>query len=181
MSAIGERAALLRREWETDPRWAGITRDYSAQDVIRLRGSAAGEHGLARRGASRLWGLLHSQDSVRALGGVAGDQAVQLVKAGLQAIYLPGWQPGDGNLARHGDHGQPLAPVVVGAGGAPDAFELMKAMIPAGAAGVRFDDQLPADDARGHSGQQVLIPTGQHIETLTAAGSPPTCSTSLRW
>ena len=169
MSAIGERAALLQHEWETGPRWAGITRDYSAQDVIRLRGSAAGEHGLARSGASRLWGLLRSQDPVRALGAAAGDQAVQAARAGVQAIYLPGWQPGDGNLAGHADPGQSLAPVVVGASGAPDAFELMKAMIEAGAAGVRFDDQLPAGDARGRSGQQVLIPTGQHIATLTAA------------
>ena len=74
MSAIGEQAALLQHEWQTGPRWAGITRDYSAQDVIRLRGRLAGEHSLARRGASRLWGLLHSQDAVAALGAVTGNK-----------------------------------------------------------------------------------------------------------
>ena len=142
MSAIGEQAALLQQEWETDPRWAGIARDYSAQDVIRLRGRVAGEeHGLARRRASRLWDLLHSRDAVQALGAVTGSQAVQVVKAGLPA----------------------------GLGVMPDAFELMKAMIEAGAAGVRFDDELPAGSKRGHCGQLVLIPTAQHIQTLTAA------------
>ncbi len=170
MSAIGEQAALLQQEWETDPRWAGITRDYSAQDVIRLRGRVAGEeHGLARRGASRLWDLLHSQDAVQALGMVTGSQAVQVIKAGLQAIYLPGWQAAGGNLAA----GRRLAPVVAdaqaGLDAVPDAFELMKAMIEAGAAGARFDDQLPAGSKRVHSGQQVLIPTAQHIQALTAA------------
>ena len=100
MSAIGEQAALLRHEWQTDPRWAGITRDYSAQDVIRLRGSVTEEHTLARRGAERLWNLLRTEDAVRALGAITGNQAVQMVKAGLQAIYLSGWQvAADGNLA----------------------------------------------------------------------------------
>src|SRR5580693_1427536 len=184
MSAIGEQAALLQHEWQTSPRWAGITRDYSAGDVIRLRGRVAPEHGHARRGASRLWGLLHSQDAVAALGAVPGN-AVQLASAGLQAIYLPGGQAADGNPAVHADPGQTpypagpmtqmvrrvndallrtdqvgragepgggivpagrrLAPVVADAGGAPDAFELMTAMIEAGAAGVRFEDQLPED------------------------------------
>jgi isocitrate lyase len=209
MSAIGEQAALLQHEWQTSPRWAGITRGYSAQDVIRLRGRVAGEHGLARRGASRLWGLLHSQDAAGALGAAAGSHAVQLPGAGLQAIYLPGGQAADGNPAGHTDPGQSpypaspmaglvrrvnnallradrtaaaerpgggivpagrrLAPVVADAGAAPDAFELMTAMIEAGAAGVRFDDQLPADERSGRPGGEVLIPTGQHIETLTAA------------
>jgi isocitrate lyase len=205
MSAIGEQAAHLQHEWQTDPRWAGITRDYSAQDVIRLRGSVAGDHSLARRGASRLWGLLHSLDTVRALGAVTGNHAVQLARAGLHAIYLPGPHAAEGHLVGHAEPGQspypasPMtqmvrrvnnallgadqagrgertgdgivpsgrrpAPVVAdaetGVGVVPDAFEQMKAMIEAGAAGVRFEDQL--------LGGKVLIPTGQHIETLTAA------------
>jgi isocitrate lyase len=158
MSATGEQAALLRHEWQTDPRWAGITRDYGAHDVIRLRGYAAGNHGFARRGASRLWSLLHSQDAVRALGALTGNLAGQLARAGSQAIHLTGWHPSDGNLEGH------PAPVVADAetavGSAPDAFELMKAMIEAGAAGVRFAD---------HLGGEVLVPTAQHIDTLTAA------------
>jgi isocitrate lyase len=209
VSEIGEQAALLQHEWQTDPRWAGITRHYSAQDVIRLRGRAVRDYTLAQRGASRLWGLLHSQDAVAALGAVPGNEAQLLPRAGLQAVYLPGGQAADGNLAGHEDPGQPpypvsplthmvrrvnnallrvdkvgragepadgivpagrrLAPVVANAGGAPEAFELMTAMIEAGAAGVRFEDQLPADKEREHLGGKVLIPTGQHIETLTAA------------
>jgi isocitrate/methylisocitrate lyase len=208
MSATGEQAARLQREWQASPRWAGITRDYSARDVIRLRGRVAGEDSLARRGASWLWALLHGQDAVAALGAVP-DNAVRLPGAGLRAIYLPGGQAADANPARHAGPGQflnpaspmtqtvrqvndallradriawaqelrdgivpagrRLAPVVAGAGGAPDAFELMTAMIEAGAAGVRFDDQLPADKSSGHPGEGVLIPTGQHIQTLTAA------------
>jgi isocitrate lyase len=162
MSAIGEQAALLQHEWQTDPRWAGITRDYSALDVIRLRGRVAGEHSVARRAASRLWGLLHTQDTVRALGAATGNHAAQLARAGSQAIYLPGQagRPGDGIALT----GRPLVPVVAdaetGIGGVPDAFELMTAMIEAGAAGVRFED---------HLGGTVLIPTGQHIETLNGA------------
>jgi isocitrate lyase len=173
MSAIGEQAALLQHEWATDPRWAGIRRDYSAQHVIRLRGSVAGDHGLARRGAGRLWSLLNRQDSVRALGAVAGDDAVPSAMAGLQAIYLPGGQAADGNLAGFTGTGRDRYPVVAGAevgvGGAPRAFELMRTMIEAGAAGVRFDDQLSPGQERGLLGGNVLIPTGQHIETLTAA------------
>jgi isocitrate lyase len=211
MGATGEQAAQLQREWETDPRWAGITRDYSAQDVIRLRGCAAGEHGLARRGASRLWDLLHRQNATPTLGAVVGDQAAEAARAGLPAIYLPGWQAGDGSLARRG-YGQPPhpdnpmphlvrqvndallsedaparaesqadgfgpgpgpTPVVAdadaGFGAVPGAFELMTAMIEAGAAGVRFEDQLSPGGARGDLGEKVLVPTGQHIETLTAA------------
>ena len=170
MSAMGEQAALLRQDWQTSPRWAGITRDYSAHDVIRLRGRVPGEeHGHARRGATRLWDLLHSRDAVHALGAVAGRHATRLAGAGSQAIYLPGWRPADGDLA--GPAGR-AAPVVAGAeagAGAPEASRLMKAMIEAGAAGVRFDDQLPADDKRVRRGQRVLVPTGQHIQTLTAA------------
>src|ERR1700749_4708224 len=218
MESISQQAANLRESWETDRRWAGITRDYSAQDVIRLRGSVVEEHTLARRGANRLWELLQTEDAVRALGAITGSQAVQMVKAGLQAIFLSGWQvAADGNLAgqtypdqslypansvpamvrrinnallradqiawseRSADSpGAPsaevadwLAPIVAdaeaGFGGALNAFELMKAMIEAGAAGVHFEDQLSSEKKCGHLGGKVLIPTGQHIKTLTAA------------
>jgi len=149
MDTIDEQAARLQQEWATGPRWAGITRDYSAADVIRLRGGAAEGHGPARLGARRLWDLLHRQDAVRALGAVSGDDPVLVVRAG------------------------PPAPVVaeaeVGFGGALDAFDFMTAVIEAGAAGVRFEDQLPSGPTRGPGDEKVLIPTAQHIETLTAA------------
>jgi isocitrate lyase len=215
METISQLAANLRHEWETDPRWAGIERTYSAEDVIRLRGSVQEEHTLARRGANRLWQLLHSADAVRALGALSGNQAVQMVKAGLKAIYLSGWQvAADANLAgqiypdqslypvnsvpevvrrinnallradqiawsesenglRDGDGPHWLAPIVAdaeaGFGGVLNAFELMKSMIEAGAAGVHFEDQLSSEKKCGHLGGKVLIPTGQHIKTLTAA------------
>ena len=214
MNTISQQAANLRNEWETDPRWADVKRTYTAEDVIRLRGSIIEEHTLARRGAKRLWELLHTEDAVRALGAITGNQAVQMVKAGLQAIYMSGWQvAADGNLAgqtypdqslypvnsvpqmvrrinnallradqiawseRSADSCAPrqqwLAPIVAdaeaGFGGALNAFELMKAMIDAGAAGVHFEDQLSSEKKCGHLGGKVLIPTGQHIKTLTAA------------
>jgi isocitrate lyase len=214
MDTISQQAANLRQQWETDPRWADIVRTYTAEDVIRLRGSVTEEHTLARRGAERLWELLHTEDAVRALGAITGNQAVQMVKAGLQAIYLSGWQvAADGNLAGHtypdqslypvnsvpqmirrinnallradqitwsersADSTAPrqnwLAPIVAdaeaGFGGVLNAFELMKAMIEAGAAGVHFEDQLSSEKKCGHLGGKVLIPTGQHIKTLTAA------------
>ena len=214
METISQQAANLRESWETDQRWAGIRRDYSAEDVIRLRGSFVEEHTLARRGAKRLWELLHTEDAVRALGAITGNQAVQMVKAGLQAIYLSGWQvAADGNLAGQTYPDQSLypansvpqmvrrinnallradqiawsersldscaprqqwvAPIVAdaeaGFGGALNAFELMKAMIEAGAAGVHFEDQLSSEKKCGHLGGKVLIPTGQHIKMLTAA------------
>ncbi len=214
MNTLSQQAANLREQWETDPRWADITRTYTAEDVIRLRGSITEEHTLARRGAERLWELLHTEDAVRALGAITGNQAVQQVKAGLQAIYLSGWQvAADGNLAGHtypdqslypvnsvpqmvrrinnallradqiswsersADSTAPrqnwLAPIVAdaeaGFGGVLNAFELMKAMIEAGAAGVHFEDQLSSEKKCGHLGGKVLIPTGQHIKTLTAA------------
>src|SRR5579859_7703451 len=90
METITQQAANLHASWETDQRWAGVRRDYGAEDVIRLRGSVVEEHTLARRGANRLWELLHTEDAVRALGAITGNQAVQMVKAGLQAIYLSG-------------------------------------------------------------------------------------------
>jgi len=214
METISQQAANLQSQWETDQRWATIERTYTAQDVIRLRGSVVEEHTLARRGANRLWELLHSEDAVRALGAITGNQAVQMVKAGLQAIYLSGWQvAADGNLAGHtypdqslypansvpqmvrrinnalqradqiawsersvdstAPRQQWLAPIVAdaeaGFGGVLNAFELMKAMIEAGAAGVHFEDQLSSEKKCGHLGGKVLIPTGQHIKTLTAA------------
>ncbi|HTU74266.1 MAG TPA: isocitrate lyase [Trebonia sp.] len=215
METISQLATDLRTRWETDPRWAGIERTYSAEDVIRLRGSVQPEHTVARRGANRLWQLLHSQEAVRALGALSGNQAVQMVKAGLKAIYLSGWQvAADANLAgqiypdqslypvnsvpevvrrinnallradqiawsesenglRDGDGPHWLAPIVAdaeaGFGGVLNAFELMKSMIEAGAAGVHFEDQLSSEKKCGHLGGKVLIPTGQHIKTLTAA------------
>src|SRR5579871_6481943 len=209
METISQQAANLRSQWETDQRWTGIRRDYSAEDVIRLRGSVVEEHTLARRGAQRLWELLQSEDAVRALGAITGNQAVQQVRAGLQAIYLSGWQvAADANLAGQtypdqslypansvpqvvrrinnallradqiawaeaAESGktpstQWLAPIVAdaeaGFGGVLNAFELMKAMIAAGAAGVHWEDQLASEKKCGHLGGKVLIPTGQHIK-----------------
>ncbi|HTU08363.1 MAG TPA: isocitrate lyase, partial [Trebonia sp.] len=214
MDTISQQAANLRQEWETDPRWADIARTYTAEDVIRLRGSITEEHTLARRGAERLWELLHTEDAVRALGAITGNQAVQQVKAGLQAIYLSGWQvAADGNLAGHtypdqslypvnsvpqmvrrinnallradqiswsersADSTAPrqnwLAPIVAdaeaGFGGPLNAFELMKSMIEAGAAGVHFEDQLSSEKKCGHLGGKVLVPTAQFVRTLQAA------------
>ncbi|GGK83589.1 isocitrate lyase [Planomonospora parontospora subsp. parontospora] len=203
-------AEELRREWETDPRWKGTERTYTAEDVVRLRGSVQEEHTLAKLGAERLWDLLHSEDYVHALGALTGNQAVQQVKAGLKAIYLSGWQvAADANLGAQtypdqslypansvpavvrrinnallradqitwseGDESAPhwLAPIVAdaeaGFGGVLNAFELMKGMIAAGAAGVHWEDQLASEKKCGHLGGKVLIPTGQHIKTLNAA------------
>ncbi|MEU1755172.1 isocitrate lyase [Micromonospora matsumotoense] len=200
----------LRTEWETDPRWRGVRRSYRAEDVVRLRGAIQEEHTLARRGAERLWELLHTEDYVHALGALTGNQAVQMVRAGLKAIYLSGWQvAADANLAGHtypdqslypansvpavvrrinnallragqittaeGDDGGTdwLAPIVAdaeaGFGGPLNAYELMTAMIGAGAAGVHWEDQLAAEKKCGHLGGKVLVPTGAHVRTLEAA------------
>ncbi|MEU4538942.1 isocitrate lyase [Streptosporangium sp. NPDC023825] len=200
----------LRREWETNPRWKGTTRTYTAEDVVRLRGSVQEEHTLARLGAERLWDLLNTEEYVHALGALTGNQAVQQVKAGLKAIYLSGWQvAADANLGgqtypdqslypansvpavvrrinnallradqitwSEDDRDAPhwLAPIVAdaeaGFGGVLNAFELMKGMIAAGAAGVHWEDQLASEKKCGHLGGKVLIPTGQHIKTLSAA------------
>jgi isocitrate lyase len=199
----------IANEWAISPRWRGISRTYSAEDVVRLRGTIQEEHTLARRGARRLWQLLETEDYVAALGALTGNQAVQMVKAGLQAIYLSGWQvAADANLAGHtypdqslypvnsvptvvrrinnallradqiasseGDDGRDwLVPIVAdaeaGFGGPLNAFELMKGMIAAGAAGVHWEDQLASEKKCGHLGGKVLIPTGQHIRTLNAA------------
>ncbi|HEV2450591.1 MAG TPA: isocitrate lyase [Streptosporangiaceae bacterium] len=211
---MSDKAAGLRLKWQEDPRWAGVERTYSAEDVIKLRGSVQEEHTLARVGAERLWRLLRFEDYVAALGALTGNQAVQQVRAGLQAIYLSGWQvAADANLAGQtypdqslypansvpqvvrrinnallradqiawaeaAESAKPpathwLAPIVAdaeaGFGGVLNAFELMKAMIAAGASGVHYEDQLASEKKCGHLGGKVLIPTGQHIRTLTAA------------
>ncbi|MQA86480.1 MAG: isocitrate lyase [Streptosporangiales bacterium] len=207
---LEEAGAQLRHEWETDPRWRGIERRYTADDVVRLRGSVQEEHTLARLGAERLWNLLQTEDYVHALGAVTGNQAVQMVRAGLKAIYLSGWQvAADANLAYHTYPDQSLypvnsvpqtvrrlnnallradeitwsegrtdapywlAPIVAdaeaGFGGVLNAFELMKQMVAAGAAGVHWEDQLASEKKCGHMGGKVLIPTEQHIRTLNAA------------
>jgi isocitrate lyase len=199
----------LRHEWEHDPRWEHVERSYSAEDVIRLRGSVQEEHTLARLGAERLWNLLNTEDYIHALGALTGNQAVQQVKAGLKAIYLSGWQvAADANLGSQTYPDQSLypansvpavvrrinnallradqitwsegveaphwlAPIVAdaeaGFGGVLNAFELMKGMIAAGAAGVHWEDQLASEKKCGHLGGKVLVPTGQHVKTLNAA------------
>ncbi|MEV6902896.1 isocitrate lyase [Amycolatopsis sp. NPDC051372] len=206
---LDQAAAELAEQWKTDPRWAGVQRTYSAADVVKLRGSVVEEHTLARRGAERLWELLHTEDYVHSLGALTGNQAVQQVRAGLKAIYLSGWQvAADGNLAGQTYPDQSLypansvpavvrrinnalgradqinwaegntdidwfAPIVAdaeaGFGGPLNAFELMKGMIAAGAAGVHWEDQLASEKKCGHLGGKVLIPTKQHERTLNAA------------
>ncbi|MFZ3468213.1 isocitrate lyase [Streptomyces sp. 4.24] len=203
-------AKQLEQRWADDPRWAGIERTHSAEDVVRLSGSVREEHTLARRGAERLWRQLHEQDYIHALGALTGGQAVQQVRAGLQAIYLSGWQvAADANQAGHtypdqslypvnsvpqvvrrinnallradqiataeGGHDRTdwLAPIVAdaeaGFGGPLNAFELTKAMIAAGAAGIHYEDQLASEKKCGHLGGKVLVPTAQHVRTLNAA------------
>ena len=202
-------AEQIQHEWNTDPRWAGITRNYSAADVVRLRGTIPVEHSIAKIGAEKLWRYLHEKDFVNALGALTGNQAMQQVKAGLNAIYLSGWQvAADANLAGqmypdqslypadsvpavvkrinntllradqlHHAEGKDeidfLQPIVAdaeaGFGGVLNAFELMKAMIEAGAAGVHFEDQLAAVKKCGHMGGKVLVPTREAIEKLNAA------------
>ncbi|MGZ8631633.1 MAG: isocitrate lyase [Actinomycetota bacterium] len=205
---IGREAEALEHEWETSPRWRGVERHYSAEDVIRLRGSFLVEHTIARRGAERLWELVSETEYVNALGALTGGQAVEMVKAGLQAIYLSGWQvAADANLAGHtypdqslypansvpavvrrinnamcradqiawteGHDTRSIVPIVAdaeaGFGGSLNAFELMRAMIEAGAAGVHFEDQLASEKKCGHLGGKVLVPTDQFVRTLTAA------------
>jgi isocitrate lyase len=199
----------LGRTWANDARWQGVQRDYRAEDVLRLRPSLPLEFSLARHAANRLWALLNSEPYVATFGALTGAQAVQMVKAGLQAIYLSGWQvAADANLAGQTYPDQSLypansvpalvrrinnalmradqihrledrtdihwyAPIVAdaesGFGGPLHAFELMKAMIEAGAAGVHFEDQLAAEKKCGHMGGKVLVPTSQMIRTLAAA------------
>jgi isocitrate lyase len=207
---IGAEAAALERRWATDPRWRDVSRTYTAHDVVRLRGSVREEYTLASRGAERLWGLLHERDYVRALGAITGNQAVQMVRAGLEAIYLSGWQvAADGNTSGNTYPDQSLypvnsvptvvrrinnallradeitfsegddpgfdwlAPIVAdaeaGFGGPLNAFELARALIAAGAAGIHYEDQLASEKKCGHLGGKVLVATSQHIRTLNAA------------
>lgn len=208
---IKEEARKLQEQWENDPRWKGITRPYTAEDVIKLRGSLVVEHTLARRGAEKLWKLLNEEDYINALGALTGNQAVQQAKAGLKAIYLSGWQvAADANLAGQMYPDQSLYPAnsvphvvkrinnalmradqiqhlegngegeidfflpivadaEAGFGGMLNVYELMKAMIEAGAAGVHFEDQLASEKKCGHLGGKVLIPTQTAIRNLIAA------------
>jgi isocitrate lyase len=203
------KADQLENQWRTLPRWTGVRRDYTAADVVRLRGTVHVECTLARRGAERLWHLLDTEPYVHALGALTGNQALQMVEAGLQTIYLSGWQvAADANLAGQMYPDQSLYPCIsapnlvrainnalrradqircaegqngvdyfvpivadaeAGFGGPLNAFELMKAMIEAGAAGVHFEDQLASEKKCGHMGGKVLVPTGQFLRTLKAA------------
>jgi isocitrate lyase len=199
----------MEREWRESPRWQGIHRPYTAADVVRLRGSVPIEYTLAKLGAQRLWELLHSEPYVAALGAMTGTQAVQMVQAGLKAIYLSGWQvAADANLSgqtypdmslypvnsvpalvrrlnnafRREDEKQHAqgrndiywyAPIVAdgeaGFGGTLHTFELTKALIEAGAAGIHYEDQLAAAKKCGHLGGKVLVPTREFIQKLVAA------------
>ncbi len=196
-------------DWATLPRWKGIRRNYSAEEMMRLRGSVQIEHTLARRGANKLWSQLQRDEPVCALGSMTGNQAVQAVQAGLGAIYCSGWQvAGDGNSAGQMYPDQSLYPVdsapkmverinnallrtdqihhmdgdseiewlvpivadaEAGFGGNLNAFELMKDMIRAGAAGVHFEDQLSSAKKCGHMGGKVLVPTMEAVSKLAAA------------
>ena len=199
----------LEQDWVENSRWKGVRRDYTAADVVRLRGSVQIEHTLARRGAEKLWKLVNEEDYVNCLGAVTGGQAVQQVKGGIKAIYLSGWQvAADGNTSETMYPDQSLyavdsvptmvkrinnafkradeiqssknsgdvdffAPIVAdaeaGFGGVLNAFELMKNMIEAGAAGVHFEDQLASVKKCGHMGGKVLVPTQEATQKLTAA------------
>ncbi len=204
-----EQALALTQDWNSNPRWRNVERPYTAEDVLRLRGSLRIEYTLARMGAERLWDLLRGDAYVNALGAMTGNQAVQQVQAGLKAIYISGWQvaadANDGgqmypdqslypvdsvpNLVRrinnallradqvHHVDGKNstywFAPMVAdaeaGFGGNLNAFELMKAMIEAGAACVHFEDQLSSAKKCGHLGGKVLVPTSEAIQKLVAA------------
>jgi isocitrate lyase len=199
----------LKKDWAENPRWKGIQRGYTAEDVVRLRGSIQIEHTLAKRGAEKLWNLINTEPFVNSLGALTGNQAMQQVKAGLKAIYLSGWQvAGDANSNGEMYPDQSLyavdsvpkvvkrinatfkradeiqwsegkndidyfAPIVAdaeaGFGGVLNAFELMKALIDAGAAGVHFEDQLAAAKKCGHMGGKVLVPTREAVAKLVAA------------
>jgi isocitrate lyase len=202
-------ADQLRHDWTSNPRWAGVQRPYSADEVVRLRGTVRVEHSLATLGASKLWQSLTTEPFVNALGAMTGNQAMQQVKAGLKAIYLSGWQvAADANLGgqmypdqslypadsvpavvkrinntllradqiQHSegkddvDFLQPIvADAEAGFGGVLNAFELMKGMIEAGAAGVHFEDQLASAKKCGHMGGKVLVPTREAVDKLVAA------------
>ncbi len=199
----------LAKDWQTNPRWKGVQRAYKAEDVVRLRGTVHVEHSIARLGAEKLWRYVNEKPFVNALGALTGNQAMQQVKAGLDAIYLSGWQvAGDANLsgqmypdqslypadsvpavvkrinntlkradelyhAEGNDSVDWFKPIVAdaeaGFGGVLNAFELMKQMIEAGAAGVHFEDQLSSAKKCGHMGGKVLVPTQEAINKLVAA------------
>ncbi len=209
MQTREQQIAALEKDWADNPRWKGVTRPYSAKDVVNLRGSVQPEHTLAKRGAEKLWKSIHTEPFVNALGALTGNQAMQQVKAGLKAIYLSGWQvAGDANAAGEMYPDQSLypinsvpqvvrrinntfaradqiqwsegkndidffAPIVAdaeaGFGGVLNAFELMKAMIDAGAAGVHWEDQLASVKKCGHMGGKVLVPSREAVEKLVAA------------
>ncbi|MFM8517886.1 MAG: isocitrate lyase [Nevskiaceae bacterium] len=202
-------AQQLERDWQDNPRWRGVSRGYTAADVVRLRGTVRIEHSLARLGAEKLWRNMAAMPFVNALGALTGNQAMQQVRAGLKAIYLSGWQvAGDANLAgemypdqslypansvpqvvrrinntllradqlHHAEGNDSidwLQPIVAdaeaGFGGVLNAFELMKGMIEAGAAGVHFEDQLSSAKKCGHMGGKVLVPTQEAVSKLVAA------------
>ncbi|WP_303310548.1 isocitrate lyase [Hymenobacter sp. BT730] len=204
-----ERIAAITQDWIQNPRWQGIKRPYTAEDVVKLQGSVKIEYSLARQGAERLWQQLHTQPYVAGLGALTGNQAVQEVQAGLNAIYLSGWQvAADANGAGQMYPDQSLYPVdsvpsvvrrinnallradqiqnltgdgevhwmvpivadaEAGFGGNLNAFELMKMMIEAGAAGVHFEDQLSSAKKCGHLGGKVLVPTQEAVQKLVAA------------
>ncbi|MCU6433264.1 isocitrate lyase [Undibacterium sp. Jales W-56] len=209
MTTREQQIAELQKDWDTNPRWKGIKRNYTAADVVNLRGSIKVEHTLAKNGSIKLWDLVNNEPFVNALGALTGNQAMQQVKAGLKAIYLSGWQvAGDANVAGEMYPDQSLypansvplvvkrinncltradqiqwsegkgdtdffAPIVAdaeaGFGGVLNAFELMKAMIEAGASGVHFEDQLASVKKCGHMGGKVLVPTREAVEKLNAA------------
>ena len=199
----------LENDWATNPRWDGVTRKYPASEVVRLRGSIHLHYTLAEMGATRLWHLLHRKPFIRALGALTGNQAVEMVSAGLEAIYLSGWQvAGDANDALQMYPDQSLypvssvpnvirrlnnalvradqiqhmqgksdvywfAPIVAdaeaGFGGPLYTFELIKAMIEAGAAAVHLEDQLSSLKKCGHMGGKVLVTTHEFVPKLIAA------------
>ncbi len=209
-------AEQLKLDWTNNPRWAGITRPYSAEDVVRLRGTIPVDHSIARLGAEKLWKYLQTEDFVNALGALTGNQAMQQVKAGLKAIYLSGWQvAADANIAGEMYPDQSLYPAnsvpqvvkrinntllradqiqcaegtgdvdflqpivadaEAGFGGVLNAFELMKAMIEAGASGVHFEDQLASVKKCGHMGGKVLVPTQEAVQKLVAARLAADCA-----
>ena len=205
----------LKADWRDNPRWKGVTRPYSAEDVVRLRGTVQVEHSLAQRGAEKLWEKITTQPFVNALGALTGNMAMQQVKAGLEAIYLSGWQvAADANTsgamypdqslypvdsvpnvvkrinnallradqieqAEGGAQRDWLVPIVAdaeaGFGGVLNAFELMKHMIEAGAAGVHWEDQLASAKKCGHMGGKVLVSTTEAVQKLIAARLAADC------
>jgi isocitrate lyase len=204
-----EQIAEIKKDWAENPRWKGIVRNYTAEDVVRLRGTVKIEHTIAKIGAERLWQMMKNEPYVNALGALSGGQAVQQVQAGLKAIYCSGWQvAADANVAGQMYPDQSLypansvpelvkkinnslqrtdqiyateeknginwfAPILAdaeaGFGGNLNAFELMKSMIDAGAAGVHFEDQLSSAKKCGHMGGKVLVPTSEAVQKLVSA------------